>query len=214
MMKFKNIVLVISSIFAITTAKAGGIPVIDGAALAQDAANFVKQIAEMKNQVENQIKQLTELKNQVSAMTGGRGMGNIARNVIDNVPDSWKEIYSKTQDIANNTRLNDKFDPEAGTKGLLSMLDSTDQTFSDIKQRISRIEELTNKINTTTDIKASADLQNRIAAEQTAISNQQVKLDQMQRAYELQKELQHKKYIKNVVCHDRKAAGLPLKDCN
>lgn len=193
MMKLKNIVLVLSSAFAVATAHAGGIPVIDGAAIAQDAANFVKQIAEMKTQIENQVKQLTELKNQVSAMTGGRDMGNLAREAIgSNIPDSWQDIYNNVKNV-NTDRLQGEAIGGGNLEGLLTMMDSTDQSFNDIKQRMARIEELTNKINTTTDIKASADLQSRIAAEQTAISNQQVKLDQMYRMYQMEKELQKEK---------------------
>lgn len=193
MMKLKNIVLVLSSAFAVATANAGGIPVIDGAAIAQDAANFVKQIAEMKTQIENQIKQITELKNQVAAMTGGREMGNLVRDAIgSNIPDSWKDIYSNVQNV-NTDRLGGEFTGGGNLEGLLTMMDTTEQSFSDIKQRMASIEALTNKINSTTDIKASADLQARITAEQTAISNQQVKLDQMYRMYQMEKELQKEK---------------------
>lgn len=199
MMKLKNIVLVLSSAFAVATANAGGIPVIDGAAIAQDAANFVKQIAEMKTQIENQVKQLTELKNQVSAMTGGRDMGNLAREAIDNVPDSWKDIYNSVGNF-NADRVKSGFVEGENTTGLLRMMENADQSFNDIKQRMSRIEELTNKINTTTDIKASADLQARISAEQTAISNQQVKLDQMYRMYQMEKELHEQKVFMRERC--------------
>lgn len=200
MMKLKNIVLVLSSAFAVATANAGGIPVIDGAAIAQDAANFVKQIAEMKTQIENQVKQLTELKNQVSAMTGGRDMGNLAREAIgSNIPDSWQDIYNSVGNL-NTERLQGGFVQGEDAGGLLRMMSTVDQSFSDIKQRMARIEELTNKINTTTDIKASADLQSRITAEQTAISNQQVKLDQMYRMYQMEKELYEQKALMREEC--------------
>lgn len=203
MMKLKNIVLVLSSVFAVATAHASGIPVVDGAAIAQDAANFIKQIAEMKTQIENQIKQITELKNQVAAMTGGREMGNLAREAIGaNIPDSWKDIYNNVGNV-NLDRLKGGYVEEGNVNGLLRMMDNTEQSFSDIKQRMARIEELTNKINTTTDIKASADLQSRITAEQTAISNQQVKLDQMYRMYQMEKELQERKAFIKESCQGK-----------
>lgn len=200
MMKLKNIVLVLSSTFAVATANAGGIPVVDASAIAQDAANFVKQLAEMKTQVENQIKQITELKNQVAALTGGRELGNLAREAIgEAIPDSWKDIYSDVKNV-DLGRLSEKIDRKKEDQGLIVMINNTEKAFDDIKQRMAVIEQLTNAINSTTDIKAATDLNARIAAEQTAISNQQVKLDQIERMYNLEKELAEKKRTKRDRC--------------
>lgn len=192
------------------TAIAGGIPVIDTASIAK----YIEQIAAMKEQIENQVKQITELKNQVAAMTGGRGMGDLAREAIgNNIPDSWKDIYNNVANF-NIDRLKGGYVEDGNVNGLLKMMDITEQSFSDIAQRIARIEELTNKINTTTDIKASADLQSRITAEQTAISNQQVKLDQMYRMYQMEKELQERKaFIKESCQGNAMIEGKSTREC-
>ena len=214
MMKLKNIVLVLSSTFAVATANAGGIPVVDASAIAQDAANFVKQLAEMKTQVENQIKQITELKNQVAALTGGRELGNLAREAIgEAIPDSWKDIYSDVKNV-DLGRLSEKIDRKKEDQGLIVMINNTEKAFDDIKQRMAVIEQLTNAINSTTDIKAATDLNARIAAEQTAISNQQVKLDQIERMYNLEKELAEKKREKRSLCHYKNISQGTKNPCN
>lgn len=214
MMKLKNIVLVLSSTFAVATANAGGIPVVDASAIAQDAANFVKQLAEMKTQVENQIKQITELKNQVAALTGGRELGNLAREAIgEAIPDSWKDIYSDVKNV-DLGRLSEKIDRKKEDQGLIVMINNTEKAFDDIKQRMAVIEQLTNAINSTTDIKAATDLNARIAAEQTAISNQQVKLDQIERMYNLEKELAKKKREQRSLCHYKNISQGTKNPCN
>lgn len=197
-MKLKKILTTTTIAFGLTigSAYAGGIPVIDAASIAK----YVEQIATMKEQIENQVAQIVELKNQVQALTGGRAMGDLLRDTAGSViPDEWKQIYGDLNRTSKG-RLNEKYDPQAGNQGLLVMLDNTEKVFGEIKNRVSKIEQLTTTINTTTDIKASQDLQARITAEQLAISNQQVKLDQMQRMYELEKELQYKKSVENDMC--------------
>ena len=89
------------------TVTASGIPVVDGAAAAQRAANFVQQMAEyakqltqMKNQYEQQVKQF-------KAMTGSRGLGNILQDAVkDQVPSEWSAIYKGAKDIDYNTNKN------------------------------------------------------------------------------------------------------------
>lgn len=204
-MKLKKILATTAVAFGLTmgsVAQAGGIPVIDTASIAK----YIEQIATMKEQIENQVAQIVELKNQVQAVTGGRAMGDLLRDTAGSViPDQWEQIYGNLNRTSKG-RLNEKYDPQAGNQGLLVMLDNTEKVFGEIKNRVSKIEQLTTTINTTTDIKASQDLQARITAEQLAISNQQVKLDQMQRMYELEKELQFKKHIKNHACDIKRQA--------
>ncbi|ADU91088.1 type IV secretion system protein [Taylorella equigenitalis] len=185
---------------------AGGIPVIDTAQLTQEAQNFLKSLAEMKNQVENQIKQITELKAQVSALTSQRGLGNVLRDELkSNIPDSWKEMYGKVGNL--DILKGENFDPEGSAKNLVAMLEGTEKSFDSIKERMKKIDELTNLINTTKDIKETGDLQARIQSEQLAITNEQIKLDQLARAYEIQKEVNSKQRIRQETCSLAKWAG-------
>lgn len=211
-MKLKKLMMASALAFGVsmTPAHAGGIPVIDTASIAK----YIEQIATMKEQIENQVAQIVELKNQVQAVTGGRAMGDLLRDAAGSViPDEWKQIYGDLNRISNG-RLNEKYDPNQSNQGLLVMLDNTEKVFGEIKDRVSKIEQLTTTINTTTDIKASQDLQARITAEQLAISNQQVKLDQMQRMYELEKELQTVKYNNDQSCNSLKFAYGSNYQCN
>lgn len=198
-MKMKKILIATTMVFLSKAAFAGGIPVIDASAIAK----HIEQIAQMKEQIENQVKQIVELKNQVQAMTGSRQMGEFLKDQLGmEIPDEWKDIYNATDKLADG-KLKEKlgnFDPKAGEKGLIVMLEHTEKTFEDIRKRVERIDELTKKIDQTQDIKASQDLNARIQTEQLALNNQQVKLDQMQRMYELEKELQAEKAKKEEIC--------------
>ena len=57
-------------------AVASGIPVFDGAAVAQ----AIQQGIQMKQQIDNQLDQIKQLKDQVKALTGSRNLGQIAKN--------------------------------------------------------------------------------------------------------------------------------------
>lgn len=165
---------------------AAGIPTIDAAALAQMA----EQISQMKTQIENQISQITELKNQVKAVTGTRNLGNLLKDQVkDVIPSEWADIYKAANvDVSGITDLK-SFDPAAGLKNLASIQQFSEQAFENTKARLGNIEGLMSQIDLTQDVKAAADLQNRIATENAAIMNTQVKLDMMARLYENQKEI-------------------------
>ena len=165
---------------------AAGIPVFDGAAILK----YGEQIVQMKKQIDNQVKQITELKSQVSAITGGREMGNLLKGTVkDQIPDEWNDIYKLVNIDTSNLTDPKKFDPEANLKGLAGIQKMTETAFADTKKRQENINALQAALNNTTDIKAAADLQGRIAAEQATIANNQTKLDQMARMYEIQKEV-------------------------
>ncbi len=192
-----SLTLVVSS----STAFAGGIPVIDTTSLSQSAANFAKQMIELKNQVENQIKQITELKNQVAAMTGSRNLANLARETIDQaIPESWKDIYNMKDIDLGSLQSGRGFDPEGGIKALNNMVSQVEGIMKNTLQRQDTIQRLMAEVDLTQDIKASADLQNRIAAEQTSLANNQMQVDQLYKAYELQKEIHAQKSAAYQTC--------------
>lgn len=208
-MKLSKLLLCTLMSVGFVNAYAGGIPVIDTAQLTQEAQNFIKSLTEMKNQVENQIKQITELKAQVSALTSQRGLGNVLRDELKStIPDSWKEMYGKVGDL--DILKGENFDPQSSAKSLVAMLEGTEKSFESIQERMKKIDELTNLINTTKDIKETGDLQARIQSEQLAITNEQIKLDQLARAYEIQKEVDRKQRDRKNACDIQKWAGL---DC-
>lgn len=184
-----------------STAFASGIPVVDAAALSQDAINFAKQMIEMKNQIENQVKQITELQNQVAAMTGSRNLANLARDTVDQtIPDSWKDIYNMKNVDVNSLKTGKGFDPDANVNALNSMVSQVDTLMQNTLRRQETIKKLMAEVDRTPDIKASADLQNRISAEQASLANNQMQVDQLYKAYELQKEVRDQKATAYQTC--------------
>jgi len=175
-------------------ASAAGIPVFDEAAILK----YGEQIVQMKEQIDNQISQITELKNQVKALTGGREMGNLLKDTVkDQIPDEWNDIYKMVNIDTSNLTDPKKYDPVANLKMLASIQKMTETAFADTKKRQGNINALQAALNNTTDIKAATDLQGRIAAEQATIANNQTKLDQMARMYEIQQQVndqQRRKY--------------------
>lgn len=173
-----------------TQAYAIGVPTIDTAALMQMA----EQVRHMQMQIQNQISQITQLKNQVKAVTGSRNMGSLLRSQVkDVIPSEWADIYKAANvDISMITDLRG-FDPKAGLKNLASIQEFSERAFEDTKARLGNIEGLMSQIDLTQDVKGAADLQNRIATENAAIMNTQVKLDMMARLHENQKEIESRK---------------------
>ncbi len=176
---------------------AAGVPTIDAAALAQMA----QQVQHMKTQIDNQISQITELKSQVKAMTGTRNLGNLLKDQVkDVIPSEWEDIYRAANiDTSKITDLKN-FDPEAGLKSLASIQQFSERAFEDTKARLGNIDGLMGQIDLTQDLKAATDLQNRIATENAAIMNTQVKLDMMDRLYQRQKEVNYHQRVQYQNC--------------
>ena len=189
-LKFLMQAALIAAFSLSSRAFAAGIPTIDVAALAQMA----EQVRHMQTQIENQISQITQLKNQVKAVTGSRNMGNLLRDQVkDVIPSEWADIYKAANvDVSKITNLKG-FDPQTGLKNLASIQEFSERAFEDTKTRLGNIEGLMGQIDLTQDVKGAADLQNRIATENAAIMNTQVKLDMMARLHENQKEIESRK---------------------
>ena len=193
---------------------ATGIPVIDGMA----AANAIQSLLQMKEQIDNQLKQLSELKSQVQAVSGARNLGNVATGMVkDNIPTEWQSVYSQATSTRTNYKdlLNGKtYSPETALKLLASNRDFSEKAFDELDKQLQNIEYLRNAINGTTDIKSSADLQNRIAVEQAKINNTQIKLDMMDRLYQQQEKIEKKKYAVREACMARHMFDKKYEECN
>ncbi|MBF0805005.1 MULTISPECIES: type IV secretion system protein [unclassified Neisseria] len=173
---------------------AGGIPVFDGAAVAQ----AVQQGIQMGQQIENQVKQITELKNQVKALTGNRNFGNILKTeALEQLPDEWKSVYDAAIQAKKgnfNDLLGSKgYNQNADNDRLVKHFDLTLKAIKDSELRFQNIKALMNRVNTTQDAKAAADLQNRIALENAYIQQNQTRLDMMERFMVLDEKVQVKK---------------------
>lgn len=172
----------------------GGIPVYDGTAVAK----AVEQVVKMGQQIDNQIKQITELKNQVKALTGNRNLGNILKTeALEQLPDEWKSVYDAAMQTKggnfNNLLSSKGYNQNADNERLIKHFDLTLKAIKDSELRFKNIKALMDRVNTTQDAKAAADLENRIALENAYIQQNQTQLDMMDRFMALDEKVQVKK---------------------
>lgn len=202
-----GLILLISSV----NVQASGIPVFDGAA----AANMMQQIVHSKTQIDNQISQIVELKNQVAALSGSRNMGKILNTVKDQLPNEWQAIYGSATSTNYKDLLKGKdYTPEQAAKALFANYDATLKSFQDSKKRLDNIQALMAKINSTQDIKAAADLQSRISAEQAIIQNNQTKLDMMSKMFDLEEKIARTQRSQRDACLARHIVDRNYSSCN
>ncbi len=191
---------------------ATGIPTFDGAA----AANALQSLIQMKTQIENQIKQLTELKSQVQAMSGSRNLGNIATDLVkDQIPTEWQAVYNNAKNTDYTSLLNNgkNYSSKTALQQLANSTTLSEKAFNELKNQLKTLETLQNQINSTQDIKAAADLQNRIAVEQAKINNTQIKLDMMDRMFKQQEKVERAKYAMRESCMSRHMFDKKFDEC-
>ncbi|WP_434776865.1 type IV secretion system protein [Neisseria sp. Ec49-e6-T10] len=196
---FISIILSACMLILPVTSYASGIPVFDGA----NAANALQQIIHMKEQIDNQIQQIAELKNQVSALTGSKGVGSaFSETALEQLPTEWKDLYGSIANTDYKKMIQGKtYTPDTAMKQLVNNYDSSVQAFNDTKLRLNNLQKMIKKIDSTTDIKAAQDLQNRIAAESAIIQNNQTKLDMMARLAEQMEKIEHYKRADRSACY-------------
>lgn len=197
--------LVISVILAMTmlgaTSARAGIPVIDVAAI----MNLVQQILYWQQQIQGMANQLTQLQNTFNAMTGGRGMQSLLpmtnaqrnylpqdytelMNVVNGSSGGYAGLSSQLQAVMNanailtGTQL-DALSPqqrdlvEQGRRSAAMLSSVTQSAYQNTSQRFAALQQLIDRIGAAGDTKAIQDLQGRIQAEQTMLTNEQTKLE-------------------------------------
>jgi len=175
-------------------ARASGIPVVDVANLQQQ----IMQYTQMIEQLRQMEAQLSQAKAQYEAMTGGRDMENLLRDVrYDQVPSNWQEtlammegggqVGSLARSIREDTRrididLLDTMDESLRT----TTMDFGDSAameqavaavaYDSAANRVQRLQSLMDAIPSATDVKAIGDLQARIQVEQAVLQNEVVRM--------------------------------------
>lgn len=159
-----------------------------GAWQAANIAKYVEQIEQLKMTVEQQ-------KQQYQALTGTRGLGEIFNDpsMSRYVPDQWSDLYNGIRN-GNLQGITSAVDAEMQDQNSGSLADmSADlrkrqqqsaavnhalamKAYDANIERMSNIQNLLGQINSTSDPKAIADLQARMAGEQAMIANEQSKL--------------------------------------
>ena len=157
------------------------------------ALNQIQTMAQWSKQYDGMVGQLNQMKSQYESMTGNRGLGQILNNpaLRGYLPDQWASVYDKVRHgqlsgisgKASAIYSAEGFDPNAvgGRKRELDVLAAnkamTMQAYDATLARVNNINALMQRADATQDVKASADLQNRMAAENAMIQNEQVRLN-------------------------------------
>lgn len=178
----KRILITAFSFFVSSSAFAqSGIPTIDLGTIAQLQA------------------QLQQMKAQLDAVLGNKTdySGSIHQ---DPVPSEWSEIYDLANINVDMIQDTQGFDEQASIKNLIAVYEQSKVALSDTQNRLNTLQALQAEIANTKGTKESADLQNRISAEQAMIANNQVKLDQMSRMYSLQQDVLYQQRAKYDNC--------------
>ena len=164
-------------------------------------AQALEQVTLMTQQIEQLKSQL--LKQTLASLTGSSGIGNLLNGDIStlkgNLPSDWTQVYSDAMNSSSGITSS----AQSMLKEFQSQIDGMNRSeaMSFIKQKLAEkgaydrvmaqnaynnemaelnnIQELTNQIDSTTDMKQIADLQARIQTAQGAIQGEQTKLQLM-----------------------------------
>lgn len=217
---------VLVSLFGSPAAHAG-IPVLDAANLAQaimEVLAWGEQYGQMVEELAQLEQQYNQMVQQYDSMTGSRGLGDILNNqalqgvVPANLASTYASInsggYSGLTSAAKSLRDASKIyncEDRTGDAQVAcqSILNSNSQTQANLQnaldlalQRTSQIQSLQSQINSTSDPKAIAELQARIQAENTQVSNDANRIALMKATADAQQQAAdqaHKeRWLKNV----------------
>ncbi len=199
---YKAKAFVVSVVLSITasTAIAGGIPVIDTVSIADREIQHVETIAKWKMQYDQMVSQIDQLKQEYESMTGSRGMGQIFNNenLKAYLPSDWQAVYDSVKEggyeglsgtaktVYEENQIFDAcamltIDEQRLACEAQAVKPAQDKGFAldayeKAKNRLNQIDQLMTQIDATTDPKEIAELQARIASEQSMIANEQTKL--------------------------------------
>lgn len=218
-MKTRLLTLTLTLTLAVN-AHAGGIPVIDTAAISQSVQNSVKELAEMAKQLEEAQKQLEQMKASVKAMTGVKGfsdileMGGVDPQIMKTFDDLLKGDTSQLTESAKKyfdelPNCKDAKNPaicEQASLAGVAQMEYAEKLNKQMENELKEIEKLSHRIKQTQDMKSIAELQadialksNRIAVLQHQSADYQRTIKAMQVVDTQQKHEQfHKNRWKNI----------------
>jgi len=187
-----------------TNVHAAGIPVLDGANLAQ----AVQQVVAWSKQYDQMIEQIQSMQRAYENVSGIRNMGDLVNNpaLRQYLPAEYQQILSegvgqweairnaaKTFDIAL-TSLSASSDAAKAFEQVANQAAinraTAEEAYKTASQRFSDIQVLLNKVNAAPDAKDIADLQARIQAEQVMMQNEANKLQMLSQLASAQRDLQ------------------------
>lgn len=181
-----------------------GIPVIDGANLAQ----AIQQVTAWAQQYQQMVEQIEQMQQAYNNLNGVRNMGSLVNNPVSRkyLPDDYQTILSngvgqweairdaaKKFEIAS-TSLSASSDAarafEQVAKQAAINRAGAEEAYRTASQRFSDIQVLLDRVNSAPDAKDIADLQGRIQAEQVMMQNEANKLQMLAQLASAQRDLQ------------------------
>jgi type IV secretion system protein VirB5 len=211
-----TLTIVIIPLFFTVTSYAQ-LAVMDVALLTSQQSYNAESIAQALEQLAQLQSQLTQMEREYESLTGTRNLGTILNNpqLRNYLPENWQTVYDdvrrggysglsdSAKSIYNQNTLYDscQFHTQVEEKKVCearAVKAAQDKAFSveafeKSKQRLTQIENLMQEINTTRDPKAIAELQARLSAEQSAITNEQTKLQLFQMSSQIEDQLQQQR---------------------
>lgn len=196
-----------------------GIPVIDGANLAQ----AIQQVVAWAEQYQQMVEQIQEMQRAYNNLSGIRNMGDLVNNPLARkyLPDEYQEILSngvgqweairnaaKKFEIAS-TSLDASSDAakafEQVAKQAALNRAGAEEAYKTASKRFQDIQVLLDKVNAAPDAKDIADLQGRIQAEQVMMANEANKLQMLAQLASAQKDL-HNQQVNEIAMKSSKGA--------
>ena len=204
------------------------IPVTDVASIGTNVANQAETIVQWVNQLKSMKAQIDQQVATFNSLNGARGLGSLLNNpaLKNYLPPDWQNVYTSLQnggyggltgaakairDANMIYNCADKTGPALTLCQRELSKNAQDKAlaqgaYSAAKQRIAQIDGLIGQINATTDPKAIAELQARIAGETAQIQNETTKLQLFQMLAQAEEKLiQQQKYellMKNATSTD------------
>lgn len=189
---------------AITQSFAAGIPTIDGAAIQQNMANNLKELAEMGKQLTEAKNQVEQLKANVNALTGNKGFSDIlkmggvdpaitgtfddllkgntagltekAKAYLDNLPSSCADAKNKS--MCEQVNL-----------GGIAQIDFIEKLNKQIENKLQTISTLSERAKQAQDMKSMAELQAQISLEANSIATLQLQADNFEKLQDAQRKI-------------------------
>lgn len=211
-----NRITIALAILLTTQANAGGIPVIDASQIAQTiliVKAHAKDLAQLVEQVKTAKSQLVEAKATLAAMKGGRGMSQLGN--MNGVRQALPADFVKTADTikslgaagasANAKAIykaikqfgcDEQFTTDAAMRTLCeanayaapTTLTLVQDSVQRSQGRAEKLQQILASIDTT-DVKAAADLQNRIQLESAMLQNEKIMMDMALQSQQMQQQL-------------------------
>lgn len=215
-MKTVASIICVSTVFALSSASAGGIPTVDPLQIAATQAANAEQISKWVTQIEQMRAQVEQMKGVWNTLKGGRGMASIMQedlarqylpedywpvaDAIRRGSGDWGGISGRVEDIVRSNQFKScsqlNSDPglrrqcEIRWRELAMQKDIGDLGYKKASQNIENLQKYISRINASSDLKELSEVSARIQVEQVRLQNEQIKLDTIAKMEVAQKALE------------------------